>query len=805
MGWQDAPVVKVGGDGVQPAWMSAPPVVAAAAPKTDASPGPLDVLKGVGDATLSGASKLSTGVVGSAAGLVNRLLSAATGGDGQAASDATKADINRRFGYDTQTPVGQSIGRAVSSALAPIGGVLNSAGQTIESGGEHLGIPKSFTHAQLSEAGELANAIPMLSGVARGAGAASDAATLAAANAAKPLTAASSMDDILAAVGYPRLPSKNPNASTGAKIGSSIVGENSLTGPQTMTSQAISNRLAQHEAGVPPEQELSAENLAAVRAAGPAKVYDAAHDALPTTLKQDPNLKSAIANVGDTTSLLPKSPDVDAFKAYMIQQPEFSTDQVFSTISQAREKAASLYKSDLPDSHALADAYQKVANAYEDFVGRRLNENPLSPVSLGDWQKARTQFAKNYAVQGALDGPNINAAKLSTLAQKDPGAMTGGLRLIAEQEARYPLSTGFGPKTLPDTGAGASGSIPGQVTRHVTGPLLGGGLGALIGGTPGALIGGGLGELAGTTLQNVIRKALSGTPESGRAAASAALEDPRLEDFFNPPKPPEKPPGPLELKPPPGRAFEPHQPDLATGATPQRDFFGYGIGGMKADSPMTGPVAQPPGHPGEIDLHDVLAHGVEQPPPAGLSLAPMGAPAQSGIPFQVNAEHAAGDLDTAEDAKTGPHKEPTMQDLLEQLQDLPSVMHQNRSTGLTGDLMNQLSTSPGVPEGITTRVNNASGESPASVEAINRGKREQAEGQDRFLVDPDGKMWPIRGVEAADARAPQGSIIIQKGIGGTPYSILDRGGLPQSHANGLMNRALAGGNGLSLMDLLNGQ
>jgi hypothetical protein len=110
-------------------------------------------------------------------------------------------------------------------------------------------------------------------------------------------------------------------------------------------------------------------------------------------------------------------------------------------------------------------------------------------------------------------------------------------------------------------------------------------------------------------------------------------------------------PGPLNLTPPPGIAFEPHQPQLATGAAPQRDFFGFGTGGMTA-SPPTAPPA-PRGAPGQIPLADVLAHGVEQPPESGLSLADEYSPPQGGVPFRQNVEHMAGGLQLAPDQAHG--------------------------------------------------------------------------------------------------------------------------------------------------------
>jgi hypothetical protein len=93
-----------------------------------------------------------------------------------------------------------------------------------------------------------------------------------------------------------------------------------------------------------------------------------------------------------------------------------------------------------------------------------------------------------------------------------------------------------------------------------------------------------------------------------------------------------------------------------------------------------------------------------------------------------------------------------------------------------------------------TPTNNASGESSASLEAQNRVAQEQAAGQHRYQIDPDGNVTPLRGVDSVDARAPQGHIIVQRGVGATPYSVLDRGGLPQGAANGLLARAQGLGN-----------
>lgn len=736
------------------------------------------------------------------------------GGAINAASDLA----HRLGGNDSAAPLVPSVptGAAARQLMSDIASVVHPAG-----GGQERPLDPNATHPDLGSspnplsedarttledvAGQAGKVVSDVGAIAPAVGIAKAAVGIPAEIAAARTAAAApigtnDIEGALQAVGYKNLP-RQGGGSTGAQLGARIAGEPTVAASQTLNNQAVTTQLAKHEAGVPPGSPMDYTALTKARLSGPGKVYNAAHDALPPTLTQDGPLQQAIASVGDTTSQLPRSPDVDALKQTMLSQPEMSRDQLFANIQQARDRASRFFASDQPDAHAIGDAYQSVANSYEDFVGRQLAANPVSPVSLSDWQDARTAFAKNYAVQTALKGTDVDASKLAALQRKDPGRLTGGLQLIAEQQNRYPLSTGFGPTTFEQGGVGASGSLEGNVARHVTGPMVGAGLGAAFGGPAGAAIGGAGGLLGSAAFQGIIRRVLGGSPAKGAALADAATSDPRLADFFNPPEPPAPPTPPLELRPPPGKAFEPHQPELATGATPQRDFFGFGAGGMDAASPTAGapPVA---GHPGDISLADLLSHGVEQEPSAGLSAGPMGAPVEHGIPYKPDAHFMSGPLSLADDlagpstqqrnasAPAGegePPQHPTLKDLMEELSQHPDVMSQ------------------GVPEGIMTRTaNNASAESPASLEAINRTRREQAEGQDRFLIDPDGKMWPVRGVEAADATAPKGSILVQKGIGGEPYSILDRGGLPRANAHGLLNRALAGGHGMTLSDLLSG-
>lgn len=79
----------------------------------------------------------------------------------------------------------------------------------------------------------------------------------------------------------------------------------------------------------------------------------------------------------------------------------------------------------------------------------------------------------------------------------------------------------------------------------------------------------------------------------------------------------------------------------------------------------------------------------------------------------------------------------------------------------------------GAPE--TPRANNASGESEASSEAINRAAREKAAGQERVLIDRDGTIRPLIGPSAVDQVARAGQVIAQRGVGAKEWTVLSSG------------------------------
>jgi hypothetical protein len=87
-------------------------------------------------------------------------------------------------------------------------------------------------------------------------------------------------------------------------------------------------------------------------------------------------------------------------------------------------------------------------------------------------------------------------------------------------------------------------------------------------------------------------------------------------------------------------------------------------------------------------------------------------------------------------------------------------------------------------------VDNGSGESSASVEAQNRLADEKAAGQTRALIERDGTVRPLIGVDAVDAVARPGQVIVQRGIGRDEWTVLSHGDdVPRGTLEGTINRS----------------
>jgi len=377
----------------------------------------------------------------------------------------------------------------------------------------------------------------------------------------------------------------------------------------------------------------------------------------------------------------------------------------------------------------LGRAQLDMARAIEGHIGRNLPQG--GPVDLAQFQDARRALAKNYTVQSVLRGNEVDPQALARVQRADPELLDGGLKLAADfangqgREVSALRTTVNAPSVVKDIAGAASLQQP--ISSTVQG------------------VAGSLG-----------RRLLTGGSAQGRAAAQTAFPG-RLGEEFTPRPGLTPPPGNVGRVPPiQGEMPLPPGPPAGPGWTTS-----LGAGG-----PASG------GRGGEISLADLLSHGVERGPPAGLSLAPE-APRPEGLTFRYSPELAAGGLETAPTPAGAPR---------ERLGDLAAVMSQGVPEGTVARAAQPMRV-PAVqyPGGQPARmlINNASGESAASQEAINRGTRDLA------MVDPDGNETPLlRDVTQADRRAPKGNLIVDRSTG----EIIDRGGMNQRQAESLRNR-----------------
>lgn len=341
---------------------------------------------------------------------------------------------------------------------------------------------------------------------------------------------------------------------------------------KTPGSTKITNQLIAKDVGLPEGQVLNRAAVENAMKSGPARVYDAVQAALPEKLTQSDALRGAIENLQGQVSQLPKSPDVEALKQSMLEQPTMTREQLFANIRDARARAADLLASDQPNDLALGRAYADLAGAYEDFAGANIPKD--AGVTLQDFQNARTQFAKgNLAIRALKGGENIDPAVYARIAAKPETAdlLSGNARIVGQTLNNLPADSGANLTR-------AIGALGGGVVTEALGHQLG---------IPGAGISG---TVAGGLVAPAIRESLTklatrGDPE---AAASTATS-PELSYFFrgNEPEPGwnrTSVPGPtqstlplnpaLELRAPEGAVGQPVRAQPPVSAAPEQYALG---------------------------------------------------------------------------------------------------------------------------------------------------------------------------------------------------------------------------------------
>lgn len=457
--------------------------------------------------------------------------------------------------------------------------------------------------------------------------------------------------------------------------------------------------VAKSEAGHDIHAPMDYNSLADARL-DPNSVYNRLAGAFPdgVDLSADDTTRGAITSAGSGGRITAGTPQAQqqilALKTQLLDpNTPVTGDKLINEMRGLRQDGFANAASDDVDKQHLGRAQLDIASALENHVERNLPQG--GDVSVPQFRAARTALAKNYAVQGALRGNDVDISALGLIHRNNPNQLTGGLRTLAE----FAEGPGRDVSGVPDrfNAPTTASDVAGVVNFHR--PVA-----STIEGIP--------------PVGSVARRLLTGGTGNALEDAAAAFPT-RDPNTFRPL------PG---MTPPPGSVAPDRPAQLSLGDLAQGDpdirRFTTGVG--------ANPTPPAPDQ-GGISLADVLSHGVEQAPPQGLSLAPMGIPQGEGLPFHADADQIInGTSNGGLDAKGIPQKGrrlalppaggpgsplgPSLSlgdvaaQAAEPTGDVAGVGLQGRAGGPmtpTTTTEPQLHQGPGVPEDIAARTSNA--------------------------------------------------------------------------------------------------
>ena len=522
------------------------------------------------------------------------------------------------------------------------------------------------------------------------------------------------------------------------------VAAGSTAGPTlSAQNQAVGATVLGADAGVPHGVPINPTSLEAARAK-PGQLLNDAAAQIPTA-PLSPVAAQLVKSARPQETLMPGSPDVqkyvDATEARLTSGNPITGEEVRATRTLATQEAAAASTSADPAQRALAKYKRAIADAMDQHVADSLPPNSaISPEMIGN---ARATLAKNYNLQDLIGkGGDIDLQALAADHRANPNKFTGNTRIVAQfahehPEVTAPISNAdriAPPSLLTDVGhinvinprSWFQPMIGAPARRALTGPS-----GAALEAAQKAPVAGLGGEFDHLPLTELH------TPGAVGPAPSRQVPLPLG------PEPHSGPPLPVvaDLHNPPG----PSQPAAA-------------------------------GPPGQIPLADLLSHGVEQPPAAGLSLA-SGAPSvPTGIPFARNAAHEAGDLGLADQLAPAARENNT---------DLAKVASQ----GVPEDIVQRTAAAgprPKVAHSPAFVNQNASGESAASLEAQGRVKEGLAQGVQPIAFGADDVARPMspHDVGRADLKPAPNEIFINAKDG----TIINSGNMAPRLAQGMLAR-----------------
>lgn len=291
--------------------------------------------------------------------------------------------------------------------------------------------------------------------------------------------------------GYSIMPSeaaiKGGNA-VGGKVVEGLAGSAKTGVDATVKNQAVTNRLAAQEIGVPAGTPLTDTVLDNLR-----KPLNAVYDKVSQlgSIPTDKAYFTDLNEVGRTPgNSFPGASDPDIAKlkeTYAV--PHFDAGDAVLQIRNLRRNATANYKAasanqvkNAPMLGELADAQQGIADALENqlerFVGSP-GDKLGNPKLIADWRNARQGLAKINSVDNAIKEGTTDVSAPALAKQANKGApLSGNLRTIADTANAFPIS-------VRDIGA-----VRNKVPINALEGLMGtGGIGAALLGSPHAAAG----------------------------------------------------------------------------------------------------------------------------------------------------------------------------------------------------------------------------------------------------------------------------------------------------------------------------
>lgn len=294
-------------------------------------------------------------------------------------------------------------------------------------------------------------------------------------------------DTMLDAAGIKMAPSTRAHMTGAAqKPSAAALTAESVLGGQHHAENILANRPVINDwgatdIGLPKGTTLTPDNIAKSEKA-PGLTYDKVKEALPDRVTVSPDTQTALTEATKPDVLgraLPR--EVRGVAANLAAEPMNASDLMdkISALRQEGYKRTQHAPGAQVDvkSAAIGDAQLDLANILEKELDGRVANN--APALSGEYQGARTMFAKINTVKRALHGYDIDPAKIAK-ADAKTGSLTGGLKIIADAHTHAPndvalkvpdsASLGQGaPAAATAAGAGAIASMYGH---PLTGTLL---------------------------------------------------------------------------------------------------------------------------------------------------------------------------------------------------------------------------------------------------------------------------------------------------------------------------------------------